>query len=93
MFENPFSMLLTLPHTIIFMDASAIDISPIFGYILSYREIMESTLFGKRLTELLETSEGGDVTLNCMGEVFKAHSFILSMRCHLFIHHSLEYTF
>ena len=75
----------------IFVDASAIDTVPVLY--LSYRKIMENTLFGKQLTELLETCEGADVTLNCMGEVFKAHSFILSMRCHLFIHHSLEYTF
>ena len=59
--------------------------------ILSYRKIMESTCFGKQLTELLENSEGADVTLNCMGEVFKAHSHILAMRCHLF-YLPLEYT-
>ena len=49
---------------------------------------MENTLFGKQLTELLETCEGADVTLNCMGEVFKAHSYILAMRCYLFYHPS-----
>ena len=65
----------------IFVDVSAIDTVPVLY--LSYRKIMENTLFGKQLTELLETSEGADVTLNCMGEVFEAHSYILSMRCHL----------
>ena len=70
----------------IFVDASAIDTVPVLY--LSYRKIMENTLFGKQLTELLETCEGADVTLNCMGEVFKAHSYILAMRCYLFYHPS-----
>ena len=40
----------------------------------------DSTQFMAQMAELRNNRDGADVTLNCQGELIKAHSFILGTR-------------